>query len=175
MRKTCQRSCCNMKKRSQTNAKIRLYIVDCAFKDLIDIVEKYPNVIHVKDIKNVPTSNNIKIIPFDSRDFIRFSQDGRLLFKTDIEAVDTLNDKCVFAMFMMKYFPENIPRTIYVNRLLKDNTKIEYIYNNYIDNSSLKMIEKEADGCAGLNIFITNTLNKKSSNVVVSRRSKAPA
>src|SRR5580692_2406728 len=94
--------------------KKKFYVVDCRFKDWVNEIVENSGVLYASSIENVP--NDAKIIPIDIRDFKRYINDKRLSFKMNIESIDTLNNKCLFAMFMMKHYVENIPKTIYVSR-----------------------------------------------------------
>jgi len=147
----------------------RFYIINCRFDDWIPLIKKCTNILHVRNIKLIPKSINSKIILFEPNDHKLYSNDKRAILKTDINSINTLNDKCLFTMFMMENFPENIPKTLYVSRNLQNGTKIKYIADDLSENSTIKMIEKEAFGNAGTTVRIVDAINKNLDDVVVTQ------
>jgi predicted ATP-grasp superfamily ATP-dependent carboligase len=71
-----------------------------------------------------------------------------MIFNMEIKNVEMLNNKCLFAQFMMKHYPKHIPLTI---SIMTD--QIDYLDIEYLDQGSnvmKKMIKKCAIGCAGI-------------------------
>jgi predicted ATP-grasp superfamily ATP-dependent carboligase len=93
----------------------------------------------------IDKSCNYKIIPICANDYIRYSKND-LIFNSSSDAINKLNNKSLFAIFMMENFSKYIPKVIYCNI----NNKTKYISNLVSD----IMIQKENIGCAGKNIKI---------------------
>jgi hypothetical protein len=154
------------KKTNIVNTKKIYYIIDCVFGDWKEKINNHSKILLTNDIQNIPNNVNSKIIPISLRDMIKFYNDDRLVYRTSINSMKILDNKCLFAMFMMEHFNKNIPRTIYASRYENETNIIEYIDKDYIDDGSLKMIEKETENFAGISIYIVNKLNKKPNTVV---------
>lgn len=146
----------------------KYYVVNCFFSNWSINIPKYTNVSHVQNKKNIPksNSNNInKIIPLDLRDrkLYLYKDDPDAIFKMDIKNVEVLNNKCLFAKFMMDNFPENIPLTISI-----DFQTFNYLNPEYKNNIERKMIIKNAVGFAGVGISIIKKIPQKRYNKVIS-------
>lgn len=137
---------------------MNLYIVNAPFNDWK--IHLYNN-LYIKYIENyneIDKLKKYKIIPICPNDFIRYST-IELLFTNDVIKVNVLNNKGLFADFMMKHFNDYIPKTIYFNINDKQIYDSGLIYN--------KMIQKPIIGCASHNTRIVKDI-EKTKNIVVS-------
>jgi len=83
-----------------------------------------------------------------------------MIFNMEIKNVEMLNNKCLFAQFMIKHYPKYIPLTI---SILTDG--IDYLDKQYLDQRDResvmkKMIKKRAIGCAGIGTNVINEFDK---------------
>jgi len=147
------------------NHKNIYYITDCYFVDWAIPITKHTKILYATKITDVPHGPNIKIIPMDVRSCNNLYGDKRVAFEINKGAIDTLNDKCLFAIFMMEHFPDHIPTTVYLSRVLDSGEKIEY-NNEY--NKSIKLIEKPARGYASIDVVLIETLENTKPNIIVS-------
>ena len=76
----------------------------------------------------------------------------RSIFKMNVQNIETLDNKCLFAKFMMEYFPNNIPRTISIRTNTID-------YNDYTIDAGKRMIKKNAFGSSGYQTTILHQLS----------------
>jgi carbamoylphosphate synthase large subunit len=100
---------------------------------------------YVDSINFIDKSKKYKIIPICPNDFVRYNN-NELLFVTNCLSIQTLNNKGLFAEFMMEYFVNHVPTTIYYN-----------INNKKIYKSNLTtplMIQKSTLGCGAINVKI---------------------
>ena len=142
----------------------KYYIITCCFPDwnnLITTCTKIP-CIHPNYVPDAP---NHYIIPLDLRDRQIYGlfniSEKRMIFNMDINNVIILENKCLFAKFMIENYPMNIPRTI---SILTNNI-------DYFDTfKPIKMIKKGAIGCAGNSVTVIHELDKskRENNFVVS-------
>ena len=138
-------------------------VIDCQFNDWNRMVLTHPDIKSLKNISEIVTIENPKIIVLDIRDRERYIDDEKGIFKTDMKSIEILNDKCIFAKYMMDKFPKNIPQTIFIKK------NVEINYSKY-DQKQQKMIKKNVIGYAGYGISIINNLEEaiKQDNIVVS-------
>jgi len=131
-------------------------------------ISKYTNVKCVNTIEDVPLRNS-KVIPIVPCDHIKFKNDDRILFCTNESDIEILDDKCLFAIFMMENYPTNIPKTIYVSRKLKTET-IYHEDSQYVENFHPKMIFKIPKSYGGIGSKIVNHVNHvdKVENAIIS-------
>jgi hypothetical protein len=141
---------------------ITYYITDCFFSDWIKPISEISKIHYANKPIDIPHDQNIKIIPIDTRNLDTLTNDPRVIFKTNPESIDTLDDKCSFALFMIKHFPDYIPPTIYLSKVSKD-IKVEH---EAIHEPSIKLIEKPAIGYSSNHIFIVDRLYKRPNTIV---------
>lgn len=137
------------------------YVINCFFQNWGKCIPKYTDVKHVTRQYKIPNQPNHKIILLDLNDRLLYGWSDNAIFKMDISNIEILNNKCLFANYMMEHFPDNIPTTmsIYTETI------------NYLNVSSKinhKMIEKDAVNYAGRGISIIQTLKERKINTVVS-------
>ena len=137
---------------------MKLYIINAPFNDWKFHLYNNLYVEYIDNYNNLDKSSDYKIIPICPNDFMRYS-DEELLFTNDVIKVNILNNKGLFAKFMMQYFNEYIPRTVYFNV----NDKEIYDSNLILP----KMIKKPTIGCASQNTKIISEIDKIK-NIVVS-------
>lgn len=125
-------------------------VINCLFSDWKPFLQRYGGITHVAKIEHIPRSIDYKIIMLDLKDRKLFNHNDRSLFKMNVQNIETLDNKCLFAKFMMENFPNNIPRTISI----KTNT-IDYIDSNF----KKSMIKKNAIGAAGYQTTILEKLS----------------
>src|SRR5579872_5248685 len=82
------------------DAEKKCYIIDCVFGDWKEKIQKNSNVFFAKNIEDISNNVNNKIIPLSLRDMIKYYNDDRLIYRTDIESMKILDNKCLFAVFM---------------------------------------------------------------------------
>jgi len=142
----------------------KYFVINCFFGDWKKYIPKYTKISHVESSKYIANIPDNKIILLDLRDRNLYKYySRRTIFKMNIENVILLDNKCLFAKFMMDNFPENIPTTISI----KTDT-INYVNSGYSDNSNRKMIKKDAVGYAGNSVSIVYNLGMRKNNTVVS-------
>jgi carbamoylphosphate synthase large subunit len=98
------------------------------------------------DVKKYNNSN-YKLMPIWVDDYIKYNHLEYNIFKNNLENIDIFENKSKFGKYMIKYFPDNIPRTYYYNF---DNES----YNNYNIPVSKKYIVKPNKSYAGIGIKI---------------------
>ena len=169
---------------------ITYYLTDLPFSGWIDVINHYTllnnhikyieNIDDIDDIDNndeniddinndeniddnndtnVHKKNNYKLIPL-SVPHCEMNYDPNNLFTCDLEGVDILNNKVLFAKFMMKFYPDFIPETFY------------YSWGGIWYNSGrnhMKMIKKPAFGSSGKDILIVGEIDEDEEGVVVSK------
>ncbi len=118
---------------------MKLYIINAPFDNWK--LHLYNNffVKYIDNYDDLDKSSNYKIIPICQNDYIRYTTE-ELLFTNDTTKVNILNNKGLFAKFMMQNFNKYIPKTIYFNVNDKE------IYDSKI--TLQKMIQKPTIGCA---------------------------
>lgn len=141
---------------------ISYYITDCFFSDWIKPISENTSINYVNKPIDIPQGKNIKIIPLDARNIYILNNDNRVIFKTEPESIDILDNKCSFALFMMQHFPGYIPLTIYLSKVTKD-IKVEH---EAMHDPSIKLIEKPAIGYSSNHIFIVDRLHKRPNTIV---------
>lgn len=134
------------------------------------VISKLTNIKCVDKINDIPIKpfDNVKIIPLGIDEMISYNNDKRLLFRSSIETMNTLNDKCLFSCFMMEHFPKNYPRVFYI-----DSKNIKYLCKNK-DNAQkrgdkTKMIMKYNTYYAGIGTKIVYDFNCNRKNVVITQ------
>jgi hypothetical protein len=149
------------------NKNLYLYfIIDCIFGDWIIPIIKYTEINYLAKRERLINDPNIRIIPLDIGDRCLYENDERMIFKMNVDNARILENKCIFAKFMMEFSPNNIPKTISI----KNNT-IDYIDPEYKNsmNTCRKMIRKEATGFAGYGTYIIyNFVQNRKNDVVIS-------
>lgn len=110
------------------------------------------------DSKNEITDNNYKIIPITVEQMVEFNNNDNSVFHNNINSINILDNKSMFAEFMMNNFPDNIPPCYYFNY----NSKT-YV-NKKIKND--KMIIKPNNGYAANGIKIIYKLTQKRNSVI---------
>lgn len=134
--------------------KNKYHVISCYFSNWNNQIINYAKIPCVNNVL-IPRRPNHYIIPLDLRDREMCQNDKRMIFKMDIKHVEMLNNKCLFAKFMMEHYPENIPNTIII---VMD--QINYIDPNFSNTKPRKMIKKYAFGCAGIGITIMHRLDE---------------
>lgn len=131
----------------------KYHIITCYFPDWNDLITVSTGHSIIKHPNHVPNMENHYIIPLDLRDrrICKSTGNKRAIFNMDINNVMILENKCLFAKYMMEKYPINIPRTI---SILTD--QIDY----YDTRIAQKMIKKGAIGCAGNCVTIIHELEK---------------
>lgn len=124
---------------------MKYYVINVPFIDWTIHFKNNHNITYVDSINSIDFTENCKIIPICPNDFIRHNM-IKLLFYTDLYNISILNNKGLFAKFMMENFKDYIPLTIYYNV----NNKL--IYNSKI--TSPIMILKSTMGAGGMNVKI---------------------
>lgn len=139
----------------------KYHVITCSFPNWNDLITTSTGIPCEKHPNYIPKTPNHYIIPLDLRDRQLFQADKRLIFKMDINNVILLNNKCLFAKYMMENYPINIPRTI---SILTDQIDyyetIEHSIDKNVINKDPKMIKKGAIGCAGNCVTIIRELDK---------------
>lgn len=143
------------------------YIVSCPYDDWVKEIKKYTNIEIVSNISQLPNDDDIKIIPVSTSNRILLKDDPRAIFKTDMKFVNVIEDKCLFALFMMQNFPQNIPETIYIKRELPSENHF-YVNRYYHKDRIKKIIQKKAIGAGGNDVKIVNEVDKFDINFVAS-------
>lgn len=130
-------------------------VINCLFSDWKPFIQRYGGITHVAKIEYIPRSINYKIIMLDLKDRKLFNHNDRSIFKMNIQNIETLDNKCLFAKFMMENFPGNIPRTISIK-----TDCIDYVdCTNCTENSKKSMIRKNAIGASGFKTIILQKLS----------------
>ena len=124
---------------------MKYYIVSSPFSDWKIILKNNYNFIYKESIDLIDLLHNDKIIPICPNDFVRYDS-NKLLFFTNPHDIVILNNKGLFAEFMMRYYLDYIPLTIYYN---VNNTNI---YNSKFVKPV--MILKSTAGAGGRNVKI---------------------
>jgi carbamoylphosphate synthase large subunit len=93
---------------------MKYYIIGIPFPDWKIHFKHNSNITYIDHINLIDSSHNYKIIPICPNDFVRYDED-KLMFFTDANFVVKLNNKGLFAEFMMENFKDYIPETIYYN------------------------------------------------------------
>jgi predicted ATP-grasp superfamily ATP-dependent carboligase len=137
---------------------MKLYIINAPFDNWKFHLYNNFYVKYIENYHDLDKSSDYKIIPICQNDFVRYTS-KELLFTNDTTIVNILNNKGLFAKFMMQYFNEYIPKTIYFNVNDKE------IYDSKI--TLQKMIQKPTLGYASQNTKIINEITKNK-NIVVS-------
>jgi hypothetical protein len=138
----------------------KYYVINCFFANWRTCIPKYADVQHVTRHYKIPNQPDHKIILLDVNDRFLYGWSENAIFKMDMSNIDILNNKCLFAKYMMEHFPDNIPTTISIY-----TKTINYLNPNV---SSSKMIEKDAVNYAGRGISIIKALKMRKINTVVS-------
>jgi predicted ATP-grasp superfamily ATP-dependent carboligase len=127
---------------------MKYYIINLPFEDWQIIFRNNNKFTYVKSIDLINENENYKIIPMYYNNFIECEKE-KLLFYTDEKIIMIMENKVLFAQFMMENFENYIPKNIYYNF----NNKIMYKANNL----TTLMIKKNIFGSGGTNIEIINT------------------
>jgi predicted ATP-grasp superfamily ATP-dependent carboligase len=112
---------------------------------------------------NILTNENIKnddiIIPMSYNGYIKYNLYKQNILHNNLEMIDILENKVLFAIFMNDNFPEYIPKTIY------------YSFNNYKYNdtnvNNIDLIYKPAIGFGGNNISIIEKYSDDMTNCII--------
>ena len=124
---------------------MKYYVINVPFFDWKIHFRHNSNITYVDTINSIDLSQNFKIIPICPNDFVRYDA-TKLMFFTNPYSIAKLNNKGLFAEFMMKYFESYIPLTLYYN------VNNKYIYNSGVTKPS--MILKSTIGAGGINVKI---------------------
>jgi len=124
---------------------MKYYVVGVPFQDWLIIFTYNSNFIYIDSADLIDIIDDYKIIPICPNDFVRYDS-NKLLFYMNVYDITILNNKGLFTEFMMKYFVDYIPLTIYYN---VNNTKI---YNSKLIKPL--MILKNTIGAGGDNVKI---------------------
>lgn len=141
----------------------KYYVINCFFPNWRQCIPKYTDVKYVARQYKIPNRPDHKIILLDLNDRMSYGWSDNAIFKMDNSNVEILNNKCLFAKYMMEHFPENIPATISIR-----TQSIDYLNSNDSTKMNRKMIEKDAVNYAGRGISIIKTLKERRINTVVS-------
>jgi predicted ATP-grasp superfamily ATP-dependent carboligase len=134
---------------------MKLYISQAIFDDWVIALKNYSFINYIENDEKIELSN-YKIIPICKKDFIKHS--NKLLFTTEIDVINILDNKALFAKFMMENFNNYIPETVYYNI---DNIQI---YNtNKIFN---KMIQKPIYGYSSVNVKIVYEIENIENTII---------
>ena len=139
------------------------YLTDLAFTGWIHAINcnerRSERVKYVEDVRDIDVED-YKLIPLGvpRREINDIPQN---LFMNDLECVNVLHNKVLFAKFMMEFFIGFIPETYYYS----------WSGEKYVEGSrkGCKMISKPAHGSAGHNVSIVYEIDENADEVVVSK------
>jgi hypothetical protein len=150
------------------------YVIRTKYDHWNRTINKLSNIKCVDNINDIPfeksnksndkISDKIKIIPLTIDDMISYNNDKRLLFRSTIETINTLNDKSYFSCFMMKYFTKNYPKVYYL-----DSKYIKYVCNDKNHFHKKKMIIRPNLYYGGIGAKIIYDFNCNLRNVVITQ------
>jgi len=126
-------------------------VINCLFSDWKPFLQRYGGITHVAKIEHIPRSIDYRIIMLDLKDRKLFNHIDRSIFKMSVQNIETLDNKCLFAKFMMENFPNSIPRTISIKTNCIDYIDHIDCIDNVNDDMNFKksMIRKNAVGASG--------------------------
>jgi len=156
--------------KQQTEKKYNYCVIDCQFNDWSLGIATYTDAQQFKKIDEMPKTDDMKIIILDVRDRHLYNNNKLAIFKTNMTNVEILNDKCLFANFMMLKYPNNIPQTIYNKRLTSDENSNNFVLSDYDSTKPRKMIKKISNGYAGIGVSIIYDFKdfSEQNNIIVS-------
>lgn len=150
--------------------KTQYILASSPFKDwdefLVSMTDKDQNISYVDDVNDIQLDSAKKIIILDPDIQIPSNKplNKHLILRSCQNTMQILGDKAMFAVFMMKHFVNNIPKTIYIKR-----DDFEYIDKDIsITSPKLKMIVKPTIGSGGSGVRLIYEIPKMNNNVVIS-------
>lgn len=117
----------------------RFLIINAEFRDWIKFFKNNNKIKYIdkeidKEIDNLICNDNSFIMPITVKNYKRYNNYPNCIFKNNLNNIDILDNKSMFAEYMLKNFPENISEVYFYN--YNDMT---YINN---PNDKIKMISK---------------------------------